>query len=261
MSTETHTTTLPEDVTAALADHDQAKADYLAQRETLTALGKRVEKHRAAASAARHESETAGTEWRAAFRAADGDPRPEILKVKRAELDKRELAESYEQLAAELEPSYQLAQVETAYARRAYDSAQEKATALYSDHRLTIASAALFATDQGRAWLRLVQDQEAKHLRAVIGEDIIGDGQTVTGQMERKKAARGRLERALATLVDEAAAAAVPADADPLEQTLQALDLTTYELAGQRATNVIALNRQRAEAQALLDQQGQQHMA
>ncbi|WP_145005740.1 hypothetical protein [Pseudomonas oryzihabitans] len=260
MSTETHTTALPEDVAAALANHDRLKADYLAQRETLTALGKRVEKHRAAASAARHESETAGTEWRAAFRAADGEPKPEILKVKRAELDKRELAESYEELASELEPSYLLAQVETAYARRAYDIAQEKAVGIYGDYRLAVASAALFATVEGRTWLRLVKRQEAKHLQAVISEDVIGDSYTVSGQTERKQAARGRLERALATLVDEAAATAEPADVDPLEQDLQVLDITAYELRG-RATNPIALNRQRAEAQALLEQQGQRHSA
>jgi len=64
-----------------------------------------------------------------------------------------------------------------------------------------------------------------------------------------------------AILIDEATAAIEPADVDLLEQTLFALDLKTYELAGQRATNVIALNRQRAEAQALLEQQGQQHRA
>lgn len=98
-----------------------------------------------------------------AFNAADGEPKSDFLKVKRAELDKRELAESYEELASELEPSYQIAQ-STAYARRAYDSAQEKATALYGDHRLTIASATLFATDEGRNWLRLVRGQDAKLL-------------------------------------------------------------------------------------------------
>jgi len=42
--------------------------------------------------------------------------------------------------------------------------------------------------------------------------------------------------------------------------TIEALDLTAYELTG-RATNVIMLNLQRAEAQALLEQQGQQHSA
>ncbi len=41
---------------------------------------------------------------------------------------------------------------------------------------------------------------------------------------------------------------------------IESLDLTAYELPG-RATNVIALNRQRAEAQALLEQQGQQRSA
>lgn len=260
MSTETQTNTLPEDVAAALVIHDEAKASYLVQRETLVTLGKRLEKHRATARAARHESETAGNEWRAAFRDADGELTPEVLKAKRDELDKRELAESYEQLAAELEPSYQLAQVETAYARRTYDSTQEKATAAYGDHRLATASAALFATAEGRTWLRLMQRQEAKHLHAVIGEDIIGNGATAQGQAERQQAARGRMERALAKLVDEAAAAVAPAEADPLEQTLQALDLTAYELTG-RATNVLALNRQRAEAQTLLEQQGQQHSA
>lgn len=260
MSTETQTNTLPEDVAAALVNHDQAKAAYLTQRETLIALGKRLEKHRATGRAARHESETAGSEWRADFRDADGELTPEVLKAKRDELDKRELAESYEQLAAELEPSYQLAQVDTAFARSAYDSALERATEVYDDHRLAIASAALFATAEGRTWLRLVQLQEAKHLHAVIKEDIVGDAQTTSGQTERKQAARGRMERALAKLVDEAAAAVEPAEIDPLEQTLQALDITAYELTG-RATNVIALNRQRAEAQAQLEQQGQQRSA
>ncbi len=42
--------------------------------------------------------------------------------------------------------------------------------------------------------------------------------------------------------------------------TIEALNLTAYELTG-RATNVIALNLQRAEAQALLEQQGQQRSA
>ncbi|MDT3721529.1 hypothetical protein [Pseudomonas oryzihabitans] len=260
MSTESQTNTLPEDVAAALANHDQAKAAYLTQRETLVTLGKRLEKHRATGRAARHESETAGSEWRADFRDADGELTPEVLKAKRDELDKRELAESYEQLATELEPSYQLAQVETAYARRTYDSALERATAAYGDHCLAIASAALFATAEGRTWLRLIQRQEAQHLHAVIKEEIVGDGQTAKGQAERQEAARGRLERALAKLVDEAAAAVEPAEADPFEQTLQAVDATAYELTG-RATSVLALNRQRAEAQVLLEQQGQQRSA
>lgn len=260
MSTETQTTTLPEAVATALVVHDEAKAAYLVQLETLVTLGKRLEKHRATGRAARHESETAGSEWRAAFRAADGELIPEVLKAKREELAKRELAENYEQLAAELEPSYQLAQVDTAYARRMYDSAREKATAAYDDHRLAIVSAALFATDAGRTWIRLVQRQEAKHMNAIVKEDLVGDAQTTSGRAERKEVARGRMERSLAKLVDEAAAAVEPAEVDPFEQTLQALDLTGYELTG-RATNVIALNRQRAEAQALLEQQGQQHSA
>ncbi|MDR6229868.1 hypothetical protein QE444_002225 [Pseudomonas sp. SORGH_AS199] len=151
--------------------------------------------------------------------------------------------------------------METAYARRAQDSAQKKAMALYGDYRLTIASAALFATDEGRNWLRLVRGQEAKHLRAVISEGIIGDGQTAKGQRERRQVAEERFARGLVTLMATAAIVVEPAEADPLEQTLLALELTAYELAGQRATNAIALNRQRAEAQALLEQQGQQHSA
>jgi len=41
------------------------------------------------------------------------------------------------------------------------------------------------------------------------------------------------------------------------EVTIKALDLMAYELTG-RATNVIAINLQRAEAQALFEQQSQQ---
>ena len=58
----------------------------------------------------------------------------------------------------------------------------------------------------------------------------------------------------------EAPISGEPATRITFEQTLQVLDLTAYELTG-RATNVIALNRQRAEARALLEQQGQQHRA
>lgn len=58
----------------------------------------------------------------------------------------------------------------------------------------------------------------------------------------------------------EAPISGEPATRIAFEQTLQVLDLTAYELTG-RATNVLALNRQRAEAQALLEQQGQQHSA
>ncbi len=58
----------------------------------------------------------------------------------------------------------------------------------------------------------------------------------------------------------EAPISGEPATRIAFEQTLQALDLTADELTG-RATNVLALNRQRAEAQALLAQQSQQQSA
>lgn len=254
MSTETHTNALPEDVAAALATHEQAKAAYLAQRETLIALGKRLEKHRAAASAARHESETAGSEWRAAFRAADGDPKPEILKVKRAELDKRELAESYEELASELEPSYQLAQLDAVDARKRYVYTRDQAATLYEDHRFAAASAAMFASDEGRAWLQLAGRQQPRHLRAVLCEGMIASS-------DCEQAARGRFERSLATLVDAAGTGLEPADADLHEQALQVLPAVAYELTGQEASSPTMLARKRANLLALLEEKGAQHSA
>ncbi len=64
----------------------------------------------------------------------------------------------------------------------------------------------------------------------------------------------------LGTRMAEAPISGEPATRIAFEQTLQALDLTADELTG-RATNVLALNRQRAEAQALLAQQSQQQSA
>ncbi len=64
----------------------------------------------------------------------------------------------------------------------------------------------------------------------------------------------------LGTGMAEAPISGEPATRIAFEQTLQVLDLTAYELNG-RATNVIALSSQRAEAQALLAQQSQQQSA
>lgn len=260
MSTETQTTTLPEAVVAALVVHDEAKAAYLVQLEPLVTLGKRLEKHRATGRAARHESETAGSEWRAAFRAADGELTPEVLKAKREELDKRELAESYEQLAAELEPSYQMAQLDVCDARELYVRAWNKAAALYEGHRFATASAAMFATDQGQAWLRLIQEQKARHFNDVVA-DGIGNSFRASGQAERDEAARERFKGALAKLVETAAASSRPAEADPQAQALQMLPVTVYELDGREASSPASRHQKRANLKALLEEQNDQRSA
>lgn len=260
MSTETHTTALPDDVAAALVAHDEAKAAYLVQRETLVTLGKRLEKHRATGRAARHESEAAGSEWRAAFRAADGELTPEVLKTKREELDKRELAESYEQLAAELEPSYQLAQLDVCDARERYVHTWNKAAALYEGHRFATASAAMFATEQGLAWLRLIQGRKARHFNEVVA-DGIGNNTRASGQAERDEAARERFKGALAKLVESAATSLEPAEADPQDQTLRLLTVTVYELGDREASSPATRYQKRANLEALLKEQDEQRSA
>lgn len=255
MTITTQATNLLEDVVGALARHDQAKATYLTQRDTLTTLGKRLEKHRATASAARHESETAGAAWRAAFRESDGELTSDTMKKKRIELDKRELAEQYEQLVAELVPSYQLAQIETAYARLAYDHAQVKASVLHADHCFATASTILFATNEGRAWLKQAKRKRASAYRAVVMEDRVGDGITISGQTERTQAAHARFQQALSELLDKATQAIEIEGDESAEVDLHPVALTVFELSGREASSPSHLNRKRNDLQTLLGHQ------
>lgn len=163
--------TLPTEIQDALQAHENAKEKYLAIRERLVALGERIAKHRATATAAQAESALAGETWRTQFRAADGQLTKDIKQLKRQELDTRELAEEYASLAEELQPSFDLLQIDTAVARDTYLKCQRNAYSLFCDFQVKASAATLLALPEAKPMLEAL-----RHKRSLIGQEVDADG-------------------------------------------------------------------------------------
>ncbi|MES2820121.1 MAG: hypothetical protein V4812_14170 [Pseudomonadota bacterium] len=236
-----HTAT-PDTLQAALQQHEATKADYLAQRERLTTLGQRLEKHRNAATAATCESERAGEAWRIQLREADGELTKDIKQLKRQELDTRELAEEFNGLVNEMQPDFELCQVDVYEARERYQRACSTAGVMYADQRLDEAFRALLALREAAPLLDALC-----HRFHLMGCETWYPGT----ELEQDKTERERADSRMAMIshpITAALATHEPGAVDATRQALALLDMSPLETSAPDYSSAITRQRVRARA-------------
>lgn len=252
-----HTSALPEPIREALAHHQDAKADYLTLRDRLASLGQRLEKHRKTRDAAMAQSELAGTTWHARFRAADGELSKEIRDLKREELDARELAEEYGNLAAALVPEFGLMQLDTAEAFLQAEQRRATAHDLYAHHCLESAAAALFALPEGHALISALARYKQTLSRELARHPAYEPDARAPTQQQIREALEQRQGQVLNDLVQKATADPVEHQDDPTWQGLEPSAPTGYELTKEQIGSHLSRAHRRQELEAQLGERKQ----
>ncbi|MFC0337610.1 hypothetical protein SAMN05421848_1600 [Kushneria avicenniae] len=142
--------------------HEQARNEYLSQRETLTDLHQRVERFSKGAAASREEAESNDRRWRDLLRESNGDLTKEIRQVKRSVSESRETAEELESMAGELQAPLTEQHIAVIDARRKYEVARQEAWGLEVEQAFENATAALLDLPEGRHLLSLLPEVKRK---------------------------------------------------------------------------------------------------
>lgn len=241
------TLSLPAAISSAVEHYEQSKASYLEVRDRLSSLAKRIEKHRKTASAASEESTLAGTAWRRQFRESDGVLSKEIRDLKRKELDSRELAEEYTNLASELQPEFELCQLDTANARKRCSNARVDAKARYVNHSLEQSAAELFALPKAQ---KFIDALERKGLVLPIANEPTPGGRMNPDEIAASDAAKSErllnLGRAVQRLINSTRKGA-SATEDPIWQALQPISKLNIEILPGQLSSPISISRRRNE--------------
>lgn len=243
---------LPAAVSSAIEEYAQTKTSYLELRDRLVSLANRIEKHRKTASAASEESTLAGSAWRRQFRESDGVLSKEIRDLKRKELDARELAEEYTNLASELQPEFDLCQLDTAAAREACGTARNEAKRLYADHSLEQSAEALFALPEA---LRLIDNLERKGLVLPASNEPSQARRMGPDEIEANETAKSerlrQLGEVMQRLINRARKHGRTVE-DPIWQALQAISKLSIETLPSQLTGPMTITRRRKELNAQL---------
>ncbi len=241
------TLSLPAAISSAIEHYEQVKTSYLEIRERLVSLASRIEKHRKTASAASEESTLAGNTWRRQFRESDGVLSKEIRELKRKELDTRELAEEYTNLASELQPEFELCQLDTADARKRCDDAREAAKTDYVNHSIQQAGAELFATSNAQG---LIDALERKGLvETAVNQRASQERQSPDYISELTAAKNARLLN-LGKIIQQLiidARKEVAATPDPTWQALEPISKLSIEALPTELNGPVSINRRRTE--------------
>lgn len=243
---------LPAAVSSAIEKYAQAKTSYLEVRDRLVSLANRIEKHRKTASAASEESTLAGSAWRRQFRESDGVLSKDIRDLKRKELDARELAEEYTNLASELQPQFDLCQLDTAAAREACGNARNEAKRLYADHSLEQSAEALFKLPEAQ---RLIDTLERKGLVLPASNEPSQARRMAPDEIEAHETAKSERLRKLGEVVQRLINRARKhgrSGEDPTWQGLQAISKLSIETLPSQLTGPLTINRRRKELNAQL---------
>lgn len=238
---------LPAAVSSAIEKYALAKTSYLEVRDRLVSLANRIEKHRKTASAASEESTLAGSAWRRQFRQSDGVLSKEIRDLKRKELDARELAEEYISLASELQPEFELCQLDTADARKRCDDAREAAKTDFVNHSIQQAGAELFTMPNAQ---HLIDALERKGLvETAVSQPASQERQSPDYIAELTAAKNARLFN-LGKVVQQLiidARKEVAATPDPTWQALEPISKLDIEALPTELIGPVSINRRRTE--------------
>lgn len=175
---------LPENILLAIGQFEASKNAYEQLQIRLGQLAKRLEKHRMATDASNEESSQLGAQWRAQFRESDGELTKEIRTLKTREQEARELAGEYAALAKELEPEFELCQLDAYQARAQHLHDLKVLQDLYADHIFTQAADKLFSSPEATAFFVGLNHrfknidsyyQETETARIVADEELAGD--------------------------------------------------------------------------------------
>lgn len=150
--------------------HEQARNEYLSQRETLTDLHQRVERFSKGAAASHDEAESNDRRWRELLRESNGDLTREIRQVKRSVSESRETAEELESMAGELQAPLIEQHIAVIDARRKYEGARQQAWGLEVEQAFENATAALLDLPEGRHLLSLLPEVKHKTDHDVMSE-------------------------------------------------------------------------------------------
>lgn len=250
-------TSLPSEIQQSLLRLQELKAEYLGIRERLVGLAQRIEKHRKTAAAASEESAKVGEQWRQQFREQDGELTKAIRDLKRQELDGRELAEEYTNLAKELQPEFELCQIETDKARRTFNTCREGIAERYLDHCLTESAAALLATPEAQVF---VSNLEKKGLINPKGQLKNSSARLHANEIDAinasEKARTLRLGRLVESQINEARST-FEAQEDGTFQELKPIGKLPVEVLPKELESTIAMQRKLKDLSVQLGQQPQ----
>ena len=84
--TEVTNNQMPENIALIIKNAEENIQRFVTQRDRLTNLAQRLEKHKKTALAAEQQAKSVGIAWREKFRAADGELTKEIRELKRLSL-------------------------------------------------------------------------------------------------------------------------------------------------------------------------------
>lgn len=252
------TTSLPSEIQQSLLRLHELKAEYLGIRERLVGLAQRIEKHQKTAAAASEESARVGEQWRQQFREQDGELTKAIRDLKRQELDGRELAEEYTNLAKELQPEFELCQIETDKARRSFNTCREGIRERYLDYSLAESAAALFASAAGQVF---ISNLEKKGLLTYPKEQCQNSparlhANEIDARNEAEKARTLRLGRVVESLINEARSS-FEAHEDGTWQELKPIGKLPVEVLPKELESTIAMQRKLKDLSVQLGQQPQ----
>ena len=251
------TTSLPSEIQQSLLRLHELKVEYLGIRERLVGLTQRIEKHQKTAAAASEESARVGEQWRQQFREQDGELTKAIRDLKRQELDGRELAEEYTNLAKELQPEFELCQIETDKARRAFNTCREGIAERYLDHSLAESAAALLASPAGQVF---ISNLEKKGLINPKEQLQNGSARLHANEIEARNAAEKartlRLGRVVESLINEARSS-FEAPEDCTWQKLKPIGKLPVEVLPKELESTIAMQRKLKDLSVQLGQQPQ----
>ncbi|HBO7074793.1 hypothetical protein ACSLV1_07720 [Pseudomonas aeruginosa] len=236
---------LPDEIQSALQAHESAKADYLNMRERLVSLARRIEKHRKTADAALAEASSAGGIWRSQFRKTDGELTKEIRDHKRKEVDARELAEEYRNLAGELRPQFEICQLDTYQVRESYLLARQSACSSYNSHCLVDSAIALFAHQEASIFF------SALVRNGLISAPCLGERQSAYDNEQLL-----RLGKTMAALIHQAGVSEpTPESSDPVWNALSPIhSLAEEDLPEPLASSPMSRFRRHKELTALLEE-------
>lgn len=161
--TEVTNNQIPENIALIIKNAEENIQRFVTQRDRLTNLAQRLEKHKKTALAAEQQAKSVGIAWREKFRAADGELTKEIRELKREEADAYDFAQEYQALANELQPEFELCQIHTHKQRTGHHNVVADGRIQYSTHRLNDAAEKLFNTIEGKAFLVAIKQYRTAH--------------------------------------------------------------------------------------------------
>ena len=173
------TTQLPENIQAAINDHEVAKQAFIDSKDTYILVLAKLDKHRKTAQAALNEAEQAGQKWRELLAQNDGVLNKEINALRHKEAESKELVLEFEKLALEVIELAKQNEKEAYDAYLEHSKAYHLVTTLYDEAVTQTAISELLALPQAKilAWhLQQMTHNNLSELVRMYGRDATAQG-------------------------------------------------------------------------------------